>query len=205
MLLPAATLALLLAPPAITRTEAPQGPVYTLHDGPCQIALESFTSDLNRHVLRFRPDCPLPFAELAPRLALLFRHLLDHDPEPARFTSLFWGRLHPDAAKDATLARRLALAAHASPAWNPSTGRPRSGHANPFIRDLANQTLIYRELHEAFLAQNHEIRLSSVEKVLVLPARQLPFLQLNTPARLPFDAMIWFSLRPATAPPNIRK
>lgn len=205
MLLPAATLALLLAPPAITRTEAPQGPVYTLHDGPCRLSLETFTSDLNRHVLRFRPDCPLPFAELAPRLALLFRHLLDHDPEPARFTSLFWGRLHPDAAKDATLARRLALAAHASPAWNPSTGRPRSGHANPFVRDLANQTLIYRELHEAFLAQNHEIRLSSVEKVLVLPARQLPFLQLNTPARLPFDAMIWFSLRPATAPPNIRK
>lgn len=205
MLLPAATLALLLAPPAITRTEAPQGPVYTLHDGPCRLSLETFTSGLNRHVLRFRPDCPLPFAEQAARLALLFRHLLDHDPEPARFTTLFWGRLHPDAAKDATLARRLALAAHASPAWNPSTGRPRSGHANPFIRDLANQTLIYRELHEAFLAQNHEIRLSSVEKVLVLPARQLPFLQLNTPARLPFDAMAWFSLLPATAPPNIRK
>nr|HRJ22207.1 hypothetical protein [Bryobacteraceae bacterium] len=76
MLLPAA-LALLLAPPAITRTEAPQGPVYTLHDGPCRLSLETFTSDLNRHVLRYRPSCPLPFAEQAPRLALLFRHVLD--------------------------------------------------------------------------------------------------------------------------------
>jgi hypothetical protein len=205
MLLPAAALALLLAPPAVTRSETPQGPVYTLHDGPCRIALETFTSDLNRHVLRYRSACPLPFAELAPRLALLFRHVLDHDPEPARFTSLFWGRLHPDAATDATLARRLALAAHASPAWNNSTGRPRSGHANPFVRDLANKALIYRELHDAFLAQNYEIRLSSVEKVLVLPARQLKFLQLHNPARLPFDAMVWFSLHPATAAPNIRR
>jgi hypothetical protein len=205
MLLPAATLALLLAPPAITRTEAPQGPVYTLQDGSCRIALETFTSDLNRHVLHYRPSCPLPFAELAPRLALLFRHLLDHDPQPARFTTLFWGRLHPDAAHDPTLARRLALAALASPDWNPSSGQPRSGHANPFIRDLANQTLLYRELHDAFLAQNYEIRLSSVEKVLVLPARQLPFLQRNTPARLPFDAMTWFSLRLSAPAPNIRK
>lgn len=196
-MLPALLLLALAAQPAIERCVEPHRTLYTATEGDCRISLETYPGELNRRGLHYRASCPLPFAEQAPRLASLLRHVIEAEgSDPARFNTLFWGRLHPDAATDHTLASRLSRAAQDSPLWNPATGRPRRGDPNSFAIRLANDAAIFRELQLALRAIGYDARVTSMEKLLVLPARRLPFLNTPSSARLPFDAMTWLSLSP---------
>jgi hypothetical protein len=112
---------------------------------------------------------------------------------------LSWGRLYPDGKPDPTLAVRLAVAAKRSPQWDAARGRPSGGDPNGFVRKLANDAMIYAELRE-FRKAGLDIRISVVEKVLVLPARQLPFFDrlaaegVKPADRLPFDCITWFAI-----------
>jgi len=71
------------------------------------------------------------------------------------------------------------------------------------VRKLANEALIYAELLPVFSQSGLEIKLTSVEKVLVLPAGRLPFFEklreggVRAPDRVPFDCQTWFSVRPS--------
>ncbi len=170
---------------------------FSIESGDCRISWTTFESELNRGGIVHRPSCELPLAEQAPLIA----KLLPEAMKTGELRTLGWGRLFPDGRKDLTMSIRLALAAKRSPAWNTATGRPRNGDINGYVRKLANDARIYEELRPVFEQAGFSIELSSVEKVLVMRAIDLPFYErlrgegVRPRDRLPFDCQTWFSLR----------
>jgi len=176
---------------------------YTVAAGDCRISWKVYGSETNRGVIRHRSDCGLTLGEQAPLMAKVLRKVMETKGEAAQFRTLSWGRLYPDGARDATLAVRLALAAKRSAEWDAARGAPRGGDINGWVRKLANDALIYKELRPIFREVGLEIRLASVEKVLVLPAGGLPFFErlreggAQAKDKLPFDCQAWFSVSSA--------
>jgi hypothetical protein len=176
---------------------------YTVVAGDCRISWKVYESETSRGVIRHRADCGLTLGAQAPLIAKVLRKAMESKAEAAQFRTLSWGRLYPDGARDATLAVRLALAAKHSPEWDAARGVPRGGDINGWVRKLANDALIYEELRPVFREVGLEIRLASVEKVLILPAGKLPFFDklreggAQAKDKLPFDCQTWFSVSPA--------
>jgi hypothetical protein len=151
--------------------------VYALEDN--SLSLTTYDTEINRHVLRLRSKSGLP---LNKQVAIISR-ILKKVPRERRFRTFFIGRLLNAFGADRTLSERLSLAASESPLWDTVKGRPRSGHENKFVKEIANQAMIYPELKEMFAQHGYEIQVSSVEKVLIDPQ-----------TKLPYDCMTWFSL-----------
>ena len=117
-------------------------------------------------------------------IAKLLRKVLETN-EARQFHTLSWGRLYPygnpNENADTTMAVRLALAAKRSREWDSERGRPRHREANGWVdvngtvRTLANDAAIYKELQPVFVESGLELQLSSVEKVLIFRAGQMPF------------------------------
>lgn len=174
---------------------------YTISSGDCRMTWVVYQTDLNRGVIRHRPDCGLPFAEQALLIGKLLVKVMASDEAAGDFRTLSWGRMYPDGARDATMAARLASAAKRSKEWDAAKGRPTGGDANGWVRNLANEAAIYRELEEVFHRSGLDIRLSGVEKVLVLEAGRLPFIEelraegVQAGDRVPFDCQAWFSVK----------
>ncbi len=173
---------------------------FSARSGACTIQWQLLLSEPNRGVIRHHPDCSLPPGEQVRLIASLIAAALRDSSSAVPFHTLSWGRLSPDGAHDDTLARRLALAAARSPGWDKLRGAPRRGDVNGFVRGLANDALIYEELRNVFLAASLQLRMSAVEKVLVLRARDLPFGSrlrergVKPEDKLPFDCQAWFSV-----------
>jgi hypothetical protein len=175
-----------------------------VHDG-CTVTWIAYRNEPG--VVKYAADCPAPLAAQLPLLRAVCAAYLEQDPGAAAFRTLFWGRLAPD---DPTSSRemsfRLAAAAFASPGWDRVRGKPKQGDINRFARDLANQAGIYAELTELFAPFHRAVTLGTVEKVLVVPAGDLPFfpelrkLGVRAADRLPYDGMAWFAVT-ATAGP----
>jgi hypothetical protein len=180
---------------------------YTASAPGCTVFWTVYRNETDAGVVRHRADCALTPAEQVPLLAKLL-HAMTATALPASFRTLEWGRLYPDGARDTTLPVRLALAAGRSPKWDAARGAPRGGDLNGFVCDLANNPPIYEELRSVFRQKYQELKLANVEKVLVMPARQLPFFdQLRAAGaqpggKLPFDCQAWFSIRPANHTPK---
>ena len=178
---------------------------YTVAAGDCRIFWTVYGSETNRGVIRHRSDCGLTPGEQAPLIAKVLRKVMETKVEVAQFRTLSWGRLYPDGARDATMAVRLALAAKRSAEWDAARGAPRGGDINGWVRKLANDALIYEELRPVFREVGLEIRLASVEKVLVLQAGGLPFFEklraggAQARDKLPFDCQAWFSVSSTSA------
>ena len=176
---------------------------YTIVSGDCRIAWTVYRTEANRGVIRHRSDCGLTLAGQAPLIGKLLRKVMAVDAEAAGFRTLSWGRLYPDGARDTTMPARLALAAKRSAEWDAAKGAPRSGDVNGWVRKLANEAPIYEELRPVFSESSLDIRLSSVEKVLVQPAGRLAFFEtlreggVRASDKVPFDCQAWFSVRPA--------
>jgi hypothetical protein len=179
---------------------------YTITARDCKICWTVYESETNRGGIRHRSDCGLTLGEQAPLIAMVLGKVMETSVEAARFRTLSWGRLYPDGARDATMAVRLALAAKRSAEWDAVRGAPRGGDINGWTRKLSNDALIYEELRPVFREAGLEIRLSGVEKVLILEAGQLPFHErlrqggARPGDKLPFDFQAWFSVRPASRP-----
>ncbi len=179
---------------------------YTISAGDCRISWTAWESETNRDVVRHRSDCALTLREQALLIGKLLQKVKDSRSGESRFPTLSWGRLYPDGARDATLSVRLALAAKRSAEWDAVRGSPRGKDLNGWVRKLANEALIYEELHTTLLAYGVEIRLAAVEKVLVLKARSLPFYErlkeagIRPEDKVPFDCQAWFSMQPAHKP-----
>jgi hypothetical protein len=176
---------------------------FTIVSGDCRITWTVYKTEANRGVFRHRSDCGLTLAEQAPLVGKVLRKVMATGVEAAGLRTLSWGRLCPDGARDTTMPARLALAAKRSAEWDAARGAPRSGDVNGWVRKLANEALIYAELLPVFSQSGLEIKLTSVEKVLVLPAGRLPFFEklreggVRAQDRVPFDCQTWFSVRPS--------
>jgi len=176
---------------------------YTIVSGDCRITWTVYRTEANRGVIRHRSDCGLALAEQAPLIGKVLRKVMAADAEAAGFRTLSWGRLCPDGARDTTLPARLALAAARSAEWDKAKGAPRGGDVNGWVRKLANEAPIYEELRPVFSKSGLDIRLTSVEKVLVQPAERLEFFEklreggVRASDKVPFDCQTWFSVRPA--------
>ncbi len=151
--------------------------IYALEDN--SISLTTYETELNKDILRLRSKSELPLKE---QVAIISR-ILKKLPKERRFRTFFVGRLIYAFGADRTLSERLSLAAAQSPLWDKEKGRPRSGHENKFVKEIANQAMIYPELNEMFAQHGYEIEVSGVEKVLIDPQ-----------TKLPYDCMTWFSL-----------
>jgi hypothetical protein len=176
---------------------------YSVAAGDCRITWTVYRTEANRGVIRHRAECGLALAEQAPLIAKVLRKVMAADPEAPGFRTLSWGRLCPDGARDFTLPVRLALAAKRSAEWDAVKGAPRGGDLNGWVRKLATEARIFEELRPVFSQSGLDIQLTSVEKVLVLPAGRLPFFALlreggaRAQDKVPFDCQTWFSVRPA--------
>jgi len=151
--------------------------VYSLEDR--SLSLTTYETELNEDILRLRSSSELPLKE---QVAIISR-ILKKVPKDRQFRTFFIGRLLNAFGADRTLSERLQSAAAQSPLWDREKGRPRSGHENQCVKEIANQAMIYPELREMFAQHGYEIEVSGVEKVLIDPQ-----------TKLPYDCMTWFSL-----------
>ncbi len=178
---------------------------YSIAREDCRINWVVYSSEANRGVISHRCYCRLPLAEQAPLFAALLEKLVGNPPDHTKYHTLFGGRLYPDGKPNPEMAMRLMLAAKRSDGWDSVRGIPAGGDKNGFVRDLMNEASTYPELKAVFLKAGLDIRVSSVEKVLVLKAGELSFFnQLQgsdvKPAdKLPFDCMTWFSITAAAS------
>jgi hypothetical protein len=174
---------------------------YGTAKGKCRITWTLHTAEINRNVIRHRAECELPPAEQVLLIARLLRRMMESGTDPEQIRTLSWGRIYPDGPRDSTMAVRLALAAIGSAGWDAAKGVPRDGDVNGFVRQLAIDEMIYPELRALFREFGLAAELASVEKVLVLPAGQLPFFDrlqkrgAHAGDKLPFDFQAWFSIR----------
>jgi len=151
--------------------------VYSLEDN--SISLTTYDTEINKDILHLRSSSELPLKE---QVGIISR-ILNKIPKERQFSTFFVGRLIDAFGADRTLSERLSLAASQSPLWDKEKGRPRSGHENTGVKEIANQATIYPELKEMFVQHGYEIQVSSVEKVLIDPQ-----------TKLPYDCITWFSL-----------
>jgi len=151
--------------------------VYALEDK--SLSLTTYDTEINKDILHLRSHSELPLKE---QVGIISR-ILNKIPKERQFSTFFVGRLIDAFGADRTLSERLSLAASQSPLWDKEKGRPRSGHENTGVKEIANQATIYPELKEMFARHGYEIRVSSVEKVLIDPK-----------TKLPYDCLTWFSL-----------
>ena len=174
---------------------------YCVSQDDCRLCWETYETQINAGVVKSRTDCRLSLEAQSSGLKALLEEIVAADSGRPAVHTLFWGRLVPDVPQDdMQMAKRLALAAFRSSGWDRKKGQPRSGGDNPFVRDLANGAVIYEELRALFASTGRRIHVSGVEKVLVMPAGQLPFYDelaaqgVGRGDRLPFDALVWFTI-----------
>jgi hypothetical protein len=151
--------------------------VYALEDR--SLSLTTYDAEGREDILRLRSNSKLPLQE---QVAILSR-MLKKLPKERRFRAFSIGRLIDAFGADRSMSERLSLAASKSPLWDQAKDDPRIGHENKFVREIANQAMIYPELKEMFARHGYEIQVSTVEKVLIDPQ-----------SKLPYDCITWFSL-----------
>ena len=159
--------------------------VYSLEDR--SLSLTTYDTEINKHILRLSSNSGLPLTEQVEIISTILKKL----PRERQFSTFFIGRLLDAFGADKTLSERLSLAAAQSPLWDKEKGRPRSGHENRGVKEIANQAMIYAELKEMFARHGYEIQVSAVEKVLIDPK-----------TKLPYDCITWFSLNRPLIPMN---
>lgn len=151
--------------------------VYALEDN--SISLTTYDTELNKDILHLRSNSEIPLKEQIGIISRILKQL----PKERQFSTFFVGRLINAFGADRTLSERLSSAANESVLWDTVKGRPRTGHENQCVKEIANQAMIYPELKEIFADHGYAIEVSSVEKVLIDPH-----------TKLPYDCLTWFSL-----------
>lgn len=148
----------------------------------CEIAFERFEE--TRLVLRLRPACPVGFASTQGAVRAILEQAGD-----AKELSVSLGRIERYRWLSSLLARQ----ASSSRRWNLAAGRPQEGHENAYVAAALRGMPEFTALFERWLIAG-----VSVEKVLVKRAAELD-LPAGAPvpanARLPFDAIVWVTLR----------
>ena len=179
--------------------------VYRIRSKECYLSWVIRDAELNQGIVLHRPSCFLSLKDQAPQLLALLKAVVESGTLPQPGWTLDWGRLTPTNASCYELSQRLMLAAHQSKDWDAKRGKPRQGHENIFVRQIAERAGIYSELKEIFQAQGFELTISNVEKVLILKAKDLPCYSnlksrgVGLEEKLPFDCQVWFRVRAKSA------
>ncbi|MBU1564013.1 MAG: hypothetical protein KJ630_00120 [Proteobacteria bacterium] len=174
--------------------------VYSLGNESCELSLTAYESELNLGVVTVRSNCGLSWKRQLSLFEKGLTKVLEDEKQARAFRALSWGRLAPDQRVPHEMSYRLALAAFESPLWDKKRGRPKTGHENNFVEELANKANIYSEIKLIFDALNLSLGFSHAEKVLVMEAGKLPFFDalsmhgVQTKDKLPFDCQAWFSV-----------
>lgn len=189
-------LAALLALPFAVPAFADDVVLATRPVGECTLRVEVRPQE--PHVLHVRAFDPLHRGcQIDPEsLAAVLRNALSGPqalPSDARHRSLFLGRLIDYPWLSAYVAR----AASADRNWNARLGRPSRGGVNSYVAGLLSRPDATDAFRPTLEGAGYRITGASVEKVLVLPGREIPGLASERlQGRLPFDALTWFHLGP---------
>lgn len=192
--------------PAVSIEHSPynDATIYRIATDECAITWTVYTTELNRGVIKHSSRCTLPLEQQLPLLTSIYKTVMRQDANAAAFHTLFWGGLLPEQRPSSLeMSFRLAIAAHRSKEWDGTLGKPKHGDMNRFVKDLANSEPIYPELKTVFADVHRTVSIASMEKVRVLEAGRLPFsTELREQGvldgeRLPFDAMVWFTVTTA--------
>jgi hypothetical protein len=198
-------------PGAVSREDLPaqRAVIYSSPADGCRLQWRYYVSGLNQGLIKSETTCTRPLLQQKAGLQALWLSLHREAGEASRPRTLFWGRLLPDTPQDdLDMSFRLAAAAHRSPEWNSARGVARTGNNNRVAARLAEEARIYRDLEEVFAPSGYRIKISSVEKVLVLKAETLPYWPrlkgegVDGKEKLPIDFMVHFSLTAADSSPN---
>jgi hypothetical protein len=189
-LLSAALLLAMLAPPAPAAAYQ-ERLVHSIQLGRCALKLEA---DDEARGLRVRvspegvkPPCTASREELQRLLREAFSRTAPPRLEGV-YRSLYLGRL----VEFPWLSAELVASAAADAAWDARKGRPVGKDPNAYVAAILSRRAVTEPLQSAIAGSGHRIRAASVEKVLV-GDRRLRGGE-GPPGRLPFDAMVWFSL-----------
>ena len=176
---------------------------YTISESGCKITWTLYTSGINQGVLMHRTSCTAPLRNQAILMeGLLERILIDH-PGPDALHSIYWGRIAPDFVGCTDMSLRLTLAAGQSTSWDRRNGKPFKGHPNHFVAKIAEQQHIHSEMADLFKRYGMQLKVSDVEKVLVVKVAALPCYPVlkscgvRAGDKLPFDCQLWFAVHPA--------
>jgi hypothetical protein len=148
----------------------------------CEVALEKRME--SRLILRLRPACPIGYASSAGAV----RAILAEAGE-AREVTVALGRIE----RYPWLSSMLARQASSSRRWDPAAGKPHEGHENAYVAAALRGMPEFTVLFERWLVAG-----VSVEKVLVKRASELPLpagAPLGAEAKLPYDAILWVTLK----------
>jgi hypothetical protein len=121
------------------------------------------------------------FEQVAAIEKLLAKALKDIKKPP---TTLFVGTVYDSFGRRRDISERLVAAARTSPLWNARKRRAADGNDNRAVKAMLNEAKTYAELVDLFRKHRLVIEVQSVEKVRV------------NDEGLPFDAMVWFAVRP---------
>jgi hypothetical protein len=174
---------------------------YGISTRGCRVRMELYSEhSINRGGISHNTSCPMPLTVHHALYEKLIRGMFGDLPRRDLIDSvrwISWGRIGDGETE---MSQRLAIAAKGSPHWDPVKGKTTAGEVNLFVRDLANERMIYPEIKDLFAAYGWDIKVTSVEKVLIARAGKLPSFGIlkshgirRTDA-LPFDFQMWFSV-----------
>ena len=123
--------------------------------------------------------------------SLIHDAIVTNDSERTNYHSLFIGRLvdHP------WLSRYLAVQALDNKGWDTEKGQPKEGDINAFVRELLTAPELLQQVQVPFTGSGYTVVGVSVEKVLVVKANEIQYLEIDEPVLLPYDAMVHFILK----------
>lgn len=175
------------------------GLIYSIQKDNCTI--EWITRNNEPDIIKNWSQCPASLSEQLPLMKQLCSSYLSKDKNANALRAFFWGRLLPDEMPGPPeLSMRLALAAHKSTGWDAKRGRAKNGDDYGLVKNLANSAMIYPELTKLFERFNKSIKLSCVEKLCIMKAKDLPFFEqlkqqgVKAEEKLPFDFVAWFTI-----------
>ncbi len=165
-----------------------------------KISLTTYQSDVNRGVIRLRSNSTLPFNTQIDLLSTIVKRVLQ-DLKKEEMHTLFIGRLINAFGNNNTeMSERLALSAYTSTLWDSVKGSAVAAHENMAVKAIADEAHIFTELNAIFNKHGLDIKVASVEKVLIAQPDKIPFGDklkhkgMKATAKVPYDCLTWFSI-----------
>lgn len=167
--------------------------LVSVTEGNCalRVEMDEQSRTLRLRVLPGTPACTFAADTVHTLLGTALAQAAHEQPAEV-FSSLFLGRLvdYP------WILLALATFAATDSRWDVRKGRPVTGHANGYVREVLARPGMLAPIDQVLADSGYRVRAVEVEKVLVARCRELrsPDMGLHCSGRVPFDAMVWLVL-----------